>query len=653
MSDTNPFTGNEVKGLAQLRKTIPVLNPAVKANLFGLLNTHDLVLISAFTGGGKSVGVPSMVLEYLKYERPVVCTQPRTFNASTIASSVAELLYGEQVGLHVGYRYRHHNKTSSSTLLLYTTDGSMVGKAFKDPSMAEYGAVIIDEAHERNANIDVLLYLVKERLAKPNPPKFVIMSATMQAAQFTDYFKGTPIGQLDVEGRTFPITRHYLDRPIDAKSYLDKILETIKTIIGKLPPDPTAEDILVFLPSTKDIETLCTTINTKLAGTLRTGCVCLPLYSGLNDDSKDLAKDDSRFRRMSGNPKVKIVLSTNLAETGVTVKGIKYVIDSGYEYDSGFDPVTRSRTLELSRIAKSNVLQRMGRAGRVAPGICYHMYTEREFDGFAPYALPDICTGRIDEVVLKLLHHGGSLDTLDRLIQPPSKDRVVATVKYLTAAGAITSGALTDLGHCIHKLNTEVAIAKFLIAARAYGIDSVESLVYAGILTVGADFATFTRKPSKQSPEYRVLLGRMDAVTARFSDRTGEIFAIRRLLREYDGGNGLRNTRRVLNTRNLDEVIKYTRASAGIYADVSGACTDGVPRVAAPTDESKVLAALRFGYSDQLASKSNGTKYSSDTYPMIASVETDGVKTIGDKILYIEAAKILGNNKFNGIVNLG
>lgn len=654
MSDTNPFTGAEVRGLAELKKQLPIFKPDVKANLFGLLNTHDIVLLAGSTGSGKSVGIPSMVLEYLKYEKSVVCTQPRTFNASSIASSVAEILYGEPVGQHVGYRYRHHNKTSSSTKLLYTTDGSMVGKAFKDPSMSEYGAVIIDEAHERNANIDVLLYLVKQRLTKPDPPKFIIMSATMQSDQFTEYLKGVPVGKLDVEGRTFPITRNFLGRPVDAKSYLNTIADTIKSIVNAVDT-PSADDILVFLPSTRDIETLCTSINTKIGRDLKHPCVCLPLYSSLNDDAKDLAKDESRYKRLSGNPKIKIVLSTNLAETGVTVKGIKYVIDSGYEYSSGFDPATRSRTLELNRIAKSNVLQRIGRAGRVAPGVSYHMYTEAEFNSFIPYQLPEICTSNIDGVVLKLLHHGGSLDTLGQLIQPPDSTRVSATVKYLERAGAIAAGGLTPLGHCIHKLNTEIPIAKFLIACRAYGVDSVESLVYAGILTIGADFGSWTRKPSRQSPEFRSLMDRVDSVTARFADSTGEIFAVRKLLREYDSGNGLRNSRRVLDLRKLDEVTKYIKSASGLYGDVNYECLSAVPEAKLPmgaTVEDKILLALKYGYSDQLATRSNGRKFSSDTYPVIGEVDTDGVKKVTDHIIYTESAKVLGASKFNGIINI-
>jgi hypothetical protein len=222
------------------------------------------------------------------------------------------------------------------------------------------------------------------------------------------------------------------------------------------------------------------------------------------------------------------------------------------------------------------------------------------------------------------------------------------------AAGAVTKDkTLSELGHCIHKLNTEVAIAKFLIAARAYGVDSVESLVYAGILTIGADFASWTRKPSKQSPEFRQLMSRMDQVTSRFADSVGEIFAIRRLIKEYDGGNGLRNSRRVLNTKNLDEVLRYIKSASGLYTDVSGACTDAVPKVKhSDSTEAKVIAALSWGYSDQHATKSNGRKYSSDTYPVIGEVDTDGVKKVADKILYIESARVLGNSKLNGVINI-
>lgn len=647
----NPFTGQPLTKISAL-KDLPMMRPDIKANLFALLNTRDLIMIQSSTGSGKSVCAPSFILEYFKYEKHVICTEPRTLNASSIATSVAELLYDEAVGNHVGYRYKYNNKTSPSTLLTYTTDGTLVSKGFKDPMFSEYAAVIIDETHERNMNIDILLYLAKMRLKIKDPPspKFIIMSATLQAEQFREYFHGIDLGELMVEGRAFPIEQRWLDKPISMGDYQKKILEIIVNIVNK----DTSGDILVFLPATKDIEQMCSEINRgDYQKKLSKKVVCLPLYSALSDDAKELAKDETKYRRLEGNPEVKLVLSTNLAETGVTVKGIRYVIDSGYEYESGFNPQLRQRILDIIRIAQSNVRQRIGRAGRTAPGISYHMYTEAEFSSMKPFADPEIRTANIDTLIIRLSKHSADMKVesiLGMLIQPPDSDRVKATLKYLNGAGVFSGGKLSPLGICVHKLNTEVAIAKFLIACRAYGVDSPEALVYSAILTIDINWNSWTRRPSKQSPDYRSLMDRLDRLRERFANNKGEIFAIRALIHEYNTESGLRNSRRILNTRSLDEVNKYVRSvgSSGTYGEVAAECLNIVPK---GTDEDKILSALQWAYADQTAVKS-GNKYASESYAIAAEVQTEAVKHIGEKILYTEAARILGKNKFNGVVNI-
>lgn len=676
MAETNPLTEKPYSAsylsTREAISKLPVNQPEVKKTLFDLLAKHDLVLLQGETGSGKSLMVPSLVLEYFNFDGKVVCSQPRTVNASTIAESVSKVVLDVELGKEVGYKYKYNNKSSDATKLLYTTDGTLLSMCFKDPDFTPWNAVIIDEAHERNVNIDIVLFFIREYLRKGNPKtKFVIMSATMQAEQFREYYKGVSLGEIFVQGRTFPVESRFVDKPL-AGNYSGPVLDRIISIVNdEIVPQrkKTGEqmDILAFLPAKRDIDNMCMQI-AKQSAKFKVKVVCTPLYSGLDKDKEELATSEDKYKKLAEKPEVKIVLSTNLAETGVTVKGVTYVVDSGYEYESTFDPVTRESTLVNKLIPQAAAKQRMGRAGRTKPGICYHMYTKKEFDTMEKYKRAEISSSNIDGVLLKMLHYGATsgtvnenkiVDILSQLIEPPAKKRVDATFKYLKELSVLSKdGAITPTGMCVYRLNVDIPVALFLVACRREKVDTQRALTLAAIMLVDKNYSGWFRAPSRLAPDYRDQMKKYDTLTSKYANIYGDVFALYDLYNDYRDDK-LTRWRKWLNTKHLEEVRKNIRQTERYYTSMEEKCPEELPQkppggvVCMKTAEQTLTACLAYGYGNQRAKRRSGNKF--EVHGDVIELEPEkgnGVPKFTDEILYFGLSNILGDKKLSGIVNL-
>ena len=335
---------------------------------------HQVVVIAGDTGSGKTTQLPKMCLEALPDNELLIgCTQPRRIAASTVAARVAEEL-GE-TGDTVGYKIRFHDYTTPATKIKFMTDGVLLAETRHDRLLSQYGVIIVDEAHERSLNIDFLLGYLKQLLLRRRDLKVIITSATIDTEAFAKHFNDAPI--ITVSGRTYPVAIRYNPPEQEVSGEKDGELEhCVQTVCDLFTSEPKG-DMLVFLPTERDIRDCCQLLESKIPQ-----AVILPIFGRLP------AGDQKRiFQNFS---QVKIVVATNVAETSVTVPGIRYVIDSGLARISYYNVRAKTTSLPVSRISKASCDQRKGRCGRVAPGLCVRLYSEEDFNDRPEYTLPEL-----------------------------------------------------------------------------------------------------------------------------------------------------------------------------------------------------------------------------------------------------------------------
>ncbi len=412
---------------------------------------NQVVVIAGDTGSGKTTQLPKMCREALpENELLIGCTQPRRIAASTVASRVAEEL-GE-AGDTVGYKIRFHDYTTPATKIKFMTDGVLLAETRHDRLLSRYGVIIVDEAHERSLNIDFLLGYLKQLLVKRQDLKVIITSATIDTAAFAKHFNNAPI--IKVSGRTYPVTVRYHPPEEDAADEKSGELEhCVQTVYELFTHEPRG-DILVFLPTERDIRDCCQLLEHKIPQ-----AIVLPIFGRLP------AGDQKRiFQNFS---QVKIVVATNVAETSVTVPGIKYVVDSGLARISYYNVRAKTTSLPVSRISKASCDQRKGRCGRVAPGICIRLYAEEDFNDRPEYTLPEVKRSNLAEVILQMI----SLDLGDPekfpFLDPPFNNAIREGYRLLRELGAIDGHKkLTSRGRIMADLPIDPCIARIILEAK-------------------------------------------------------------------------------------------------------------------------------------------------------------------------------------------
>ena len=411
------------------------------------IDENQVILITSGTGSGKTVLVPKFCLHALNYTGNIMVTLPKQIIAKKAAEYAADTL-DVKLGEHVGYKYRGSNKKKkgSSPNILYATDGTVVAKLLEDPVLEKYNSVIIDEAHERKIQIDLLLFLLKNLLKKRPNFKVIIMSATIDSAIFESYYKSFRFTHINVSGKTnFHIESHYLPRPLK-EDYLEKGIALIESIVKKDGDEDNS--IIFFVPSISETLKVCQILAEKFPS-----LYCVSVYSGINREQEELAQSKDLFKKMFPEKKKKVVITTNVAESSLTIDGAKYVIDCGYEIGSTYDPEINSDIISKNVISKAQVKQRMGRTGRTGPGECFHLYTRGEFDKMPEYPLASILRSNLYNEIFKLFKLGRKMN-LDRIvkmlsefIEPPEKKYVLKAVDSLTKLRLVSSNkTLSSLG---------------------------------------------------------------------------------------------------------------------------------------------------------------------------------------------------------------
>ncbi|NTV33895.1 MAG: ATP-dependent RNA helicase HrpA, partial [Deltaproteobacteria bacterium] len=386
------------------------------------------------------------------------CTQPRRIAAITIAHRIAEEL-GEEIGRSVGYKIRFREKTSKQAFIKIMTDGMLLAETQGDPALYEYDTLIIDEAHERILNIDFILGILRTLLPRRPELKVIITSATLDTEKFSAAFGHAPV--VNVEGRTYPVEVEYL--PIDPDleeagdlTYVDMALKAIDGLREK----KRYGDILVFMPTEEDILETCE----RLEGRRYPGTTILPLFARLP------ASEQGRVYSVSGS---KIVVATNVAETSLTIPGIRYVIDTGLARISQYLPRTRTTSLPISPISQSSADQRKGRCGRIQHGVCIRLYSEEDYASRPLFTLPEIQRSNLAEVILRMLSLKLGQPSAFPFLDPPGDRSIKDGFDLLKELGAVTregeQPTLTSKGKLMARMPLDPRISRMMIEATGEG----------------------------------------------------------------------------------------------------------------------------------------------------------------------------------------
>jgi ATP-dependent RNA helicase HrpA len=431
---------------------LPII--ARKDEIVAAIRAHQVVVIAGETGSGKTTQIPKMCLEAgLGIEAKIGCTQPRRVAALSISRRIAEEL-NVAWGREVGCKIRFDDRSSAYTYIKMMTDGILLAETQGDPNLAEYNAIILDEAHERSLNIDFLLGHLKGLLVRRKDLKLIITSATIDTQAFARHFDNAPI--IEVSGRLYPVEVRY--QPLDAASeeqgeisYVDAAVQAAERILYETG----SGDLLIFMPGERDIRETSDQLEGRFAGEAE----IVPLFGRLS------AGDQQRV--FAPSSRRKLVVATNIAETSLTIPGIRYVIDAGLARISRYNPRTRTKRLPIEPVSQSSANQRKGRAGRVEAGVCIRLYAEEDFNARPLFTQPEIQRANLAEVILRMKAFGlGDIETFP-FVQPPPPAAIANGYALLQELGALDEQhALTRLGEDLARLPIDPTLGRMLLQSQ-------------------------------------------------------------------------------------------------------------------------------------------------------------------------------------------
>ncbi len=455
---------------------------ARRDDILAALQNNRVLILCGETGSGKTTQIPKMCMEIgVRPGKLIGCTQPRRIAARSVAARIAQEL-GSELGGIVGYKVRFTDKVRHDTAIKVMTDGILLAESQGDPLLSRYDTIIIDEAHERSLNIDFLLGYLKTLVEKRSDLRVVITSATIDAERFSQHFNHAPV--IEVSGRTYPVEMRW--RPIEreepatpAKGEREKKDKDAPDQIAAIL-DATDElarlgsgDILVFLPGEREIRDTAEALRKHHPP----GTEILPLFSRLS-----VAEQDAIFK--SSNQSRRIVLATNVAETSLTVPGIRYVIDPGTARVKRYSARNKVEQLLIEKISQASANQRAGRCGRVADGVCIRLYDEADFVNRPRFTDPELLRSSLAGVILRMKTLGLGDVVGFPFIDPPSSRLVSDGYQLLAELHALDEqGRLTDIGKKLGKLPLDPRIARMLLAAEQQRCVN-EVLIIASALSV-------------------------------------------------------------------------------------------------------------------------------------------------------------------------
>lgn len=506
---------------------------------------HQVIIVCGETGSGKTTQLPKIALAMgrgkLNYPagqgRLIGHTQPRRIAASSVAKRIAEELK-TPLGDVVGYKVRFQDRLSRDASVKLMTDGILLAETQTDPLLKAYDTIIIDEAHERSLNIDFLLGYLRQLLPRRPDLKVVITSATIDAQRFADYFASSkgPAPVIMVSGRMFPVEQRY--RPFEESREHD-LNDAIADAVDELWLSPhSAGDILVFLPGEREIREAADHLRKHLAHQpLTRNAEVLPLFARLSQAEQDRIFDGHSGRR--------IVLATNVAETSLTVPGIRYVVDAGTARVKRYSFRNKVEQLMVEPVSQAAANQRAGRCGRVADGICIRLYDEKDFQGRQPFTDPEILRSSLASVILRMKAlHLGNVEEF-AFIEPPQRRAIADGYQLLAELGAVDEdNELTGVGRTLAKLPLDPRVGRMILEAKdRNALDEV--LVIASALSVQD---VRDRPMDKQA--------QADQQHAKFDDEKSEFSGYLKLWKWLGDARGGHGTDHKLSNRQYENLLR-------------------------------------------------------------------------------------------------
>ncbi|MFD1827798.1 ATP-dependent RNA helicase HrpA [Mumia zhuanghuii] len=552
---------------------------------------HQVVVVAGETGSGKTTQLPKILLSLGRGIRGTIAhTQPRRIAARSVAARIAEETKST-LGEQVGYAVRFDDRSSRDTLVRVMTDGVLLAEIHDDPLLLRYDTVIVDEAHERSLTIDFLLGYLQRLLPRRPDLKVVITSATIDPERFAAHFAdadGNPAPIIEVSGRTYPVEVRY--RPLAEREDGD-VLGAIGDAVDELGRESDG-DVLVFLSGEREIRDAADMLrDRKLRRT-----EVLPLYGRLS-----AAEQHKVFEPHTGR---RIVLATNVAETSLTVPGIRYVVDPGTARISRYSQRLKVQRLPIEPVSQASANQRAGRCGRTSDGICIRLYSEEDYEGRPEFTDPEILRTNLAAVLLQMASLDlGPVEEFP-FLDPPDQRSVRDGVGLLEELGALTEGArgmrssLTETGRRIAAFPLDPRLARMLVAASSYGVLR-EMLIIVSALSI-------------QDPRERPLEAQQqaDAKHARFTDPTSDFLAYLNLW------NYLREQRRELSGNAFrrmvrDEYLHFLRIREwqDVHAMLRDQCRDmGLDLNSTPADPDRVHQAALAGLLSHIGLREGDTR---------------------------------------------
>ncbi|KAJ7454911.1 pre-mRNA splicing factor [Mycena galericulata] len=452
-----------VQSLEATRKSLPIYS--CRDQLLEAVHKHQVLIIVAETGSGKTTQLPQYLHEAgYTAKGKIGCTQPRRVAAMSVAARVAQEM-GTKLGDEVGYSIRFEDCTNQKTVLKYMTDGMLLREFLTGPDLADYTALIIDEAHERTLSTDILFALVKVRhfylddVARARPElKVLISSATLDAPKFSAYFDGCPI--FYVQGRPHPVDIYYTAQP--EANYLHAGITTCFQIHATQPKG----DILIFLTGQDEIEAAEENIRetARILGNKISELIVCPIYTNLPSNLQ------AKIFEPTPKGARKVILATNIAETSITIDGVVFVIDPGFVKQKSYNPRTGMSSLVIVPCSRASADQRAGRAGRVGPGKAFRLYTKWAFaNELEAITVPEIQRTNMALVVLTLKCLGIEDIVGFDFMDPPPAETIIRALELLYALGALNHhGELTKLGRRMAEFPVEPELSKAIISSEKY-----------------------------------------------------------------------------------------------------------------------------------------------------------------------------------------
>ncbi len=451
------------RGVVDLTAGLPITERAEE--IADAVSKHQVVIVCGETGSGKTTQLPKILMQAGLGARGLIGhTQPRRLAARSVAQRIAEELSVSFGGL-VGFQTRFEKRLSADTQVKLMTDGILLAETARDRFLNHYEAIIIDEAHERTLNVDFLLGYLKRLLPARPDLKVIVTSATIDPSRFSAFFDNAPV--IDVAGRGYPVTIRY-QPPDDSAASPEAIEQAVHALWREGPGD-----ILVFLPGERDIRDIERHLSQALVHTKHRHAEIVPLYARLTRSAQDRIFAPGNGRR--------VVLATNVAETSLTVPGIRYVVDTGLARISRYSTAAKIQRLPIEPVSQASCNQRAGRCGRVAPGICIRLFSQADYDDRPAFTDPEVRRTNLASVLLTMADlRLGDIDAFP-FIDPPGRRYVNDGRSLLTQLQALEDGRITPLGRKLARLPLDPRIGRMLLAGDAHGVLPALRVLAAGL----------------------------------------------------------------------------------------------------------------------------------------------------------------------------